>query len=95
MGKTTSVQRFAAENTAATYVLYMGYTRNALFREISEGILGRSAGTYYGNLQLIMGATQMYRKLIIIDEADRMPLSLLENLRDPQRAWPCSPPAGR
>lgn len=81
MGKTTAVQRFAAENSAANYVLFMGYTRNALFKEIAEAMIGRSAGTYYNNLQLIMGATQIFRKLIIIDEADRMPLSLLEDLR--------------
>lgn len=82
MGKTTAVQRYAAEHSAAAYVLYMGFNRNALFREIAEAIVGRSsARSYYDNLQLIMGATRVYRKLIIIDEADRMPLSMLEDLR--------------
>lgn len=81
MGKTTAVQRFAAEHAAAAYVLYMGFNRNALFKEIAEAVVGRSARSYYDNLQLIMGATRIYRKLIIIDEADRMPLSMLEDLR--------------
>lgn len=81
MGKTTAVQRFAAEHSAAAYVLYMGFNRNALFKEIAEAVVGRSARSYYDNLQLIMGATRIYRKLIIIDEADRMPLSMLEDLR--------------
>lgn len=81
MGKTTAVQRFAAEHPAAAYVLYMGFNRNALFKEIAEAVVGRSARSYYDNLQLIMGATRIYRKLIIIDEADRMPLSMLEDLR--------------
>lgn len=81
MGKTTTVQRFAAENPAASYVLYMGFNRNALFKEIAEAVVGRTARSYYDNLQLIMGATRVYRKLIIIDEADRMPLSMLEDLR--------------
>lgn len=81
MGKTTAVQRFAAENVAASYVLYMGYTRSALFKEIAEVMVGRSSNTYYNNVNLIIGATQLYRKLIIIDEADRMPLALLEDLR--------------
>lgn len=81
MGKTTAVQRFAAEHSSAAYVLYMGFNRNALFKEIAEAVVGRSARSYYDNLQLIMGATRIYRKLIIIDEADRMPLSMLEDLR--------------
>lgn len=81
MGKTTSVQRYAAEHSAACYVLYMGYTRASLFREIAEALVGRSHVAYYSNLQLIMNTTQVFRKLIIIDEADRMPLSLLEDLR--------------
>lgn len=81
MGKTTAVQSFAAENSAASYVLYMGFNRNALFREIAEAVVGRSARSYYDNLQLIMGATRVYRKLIIVDEADRMPISMLEDLR--------------
>lgn len=82
MGKTTAVQSFAAETPDAVYVLYMGFNRNALFREIAEAIVGRSsARSYYENLQLIMGATRVYRKLIIVDEADRMPISMLEDLR--------------
>ena len=59
----------------------MGFNRNALFREIAEAVVGRSARSYYDNLQLIMGATRVYRKLIIVDEADRMPISMLEDLR--------------
>ncbi len=81
MGKTTAVQSFAAETPDAAYVLYMGFNRNALFKEIAESVVGRSARSYYDNLQLIMGATRVYRKLIIVDEADRMPLSMLEDLR--------------
>lgn len=81
MGKTTAVQRYAVEHPAAAYILYMGFTRTALFKEIAEAIVGRSARAYYDNLQLIMGATRVYRRLIIIDEADRMPQSMLEDLR--------------
>lgn len=80
-GKTTAVKRFAAENSNAQYILYMGYTRSALFRTIAEALVNRSYTSYYQNLNLIMECTRLYRKLIIIDEADRMPLSLLEDLR--------------
>lgn len=80
-GKTTTVQRYAAENPNASYVLYMGFSRASLFKEIAESLVGRSSNSYYNNLQIIMAATQVYRKLIIIDEADRMPKALLEDLR--------------
>ena len=80
-GKTTAVKRYAIEHQDAIYLLYMGYTRAALFRRISEELVGRSAHSYYATLKLIEEATAVCRKLIIVDEADRMPLSLLEDLR--------------
>ncbi len=80
-GKTTSVRRYAVEHPGVVYILYMGYSKAALFRTIAEELTGRSFGSYYKNLQLIMEATKAWRKLIIIDEADRMPLSLIEDLR--------------
>ena len=80
-GKTTAVKRFVAEHESAVYILYMSYTKTQLFKAIAEALVGRSVGTYYGNLQLIMSATRIYRKLIIIDEADRIPLQILEDLR--------------
>lgn len=80
-GKTTSVRRYAVEHPGVVYILYMGYSKASLFRTIAEELTGRSFGSYYKNLQLIMEATKAWRKLIIIDEADRMPLSLIEDLR--------------
>lgn len=80
-GKTTACKRFCAENSDAIYVLYMGYSRAALFRAISDALLGRSVNSYYGCLDLILAATRLCRKLIIIDEADRIPIKLLEDLR--------------
>ena len=80
-GKTTAVKRYAIEHPDAVYLLYMGYTRSALFKRIAEELIGRSAYSYYANLKLIEEATSVCRKLIIVDEADRMPLSLLEDLR--------------
>ena len=80
-GKTTAVKRYAVEHSDVAYLLYMGYTRSALFKRIAEELIGRSAYSYYANLKLIEEATSVCRKLVIIDEADRMPLSLLEDLR--------------
>lgn len=80
-GKTTAVKRYAAENRDAAYILYMGYTRAALFKAIADALVGRSYTSYFHNLQLIMECTKTFRKLIIIDEADRIPLPLLEDLR--------------
>ena len=80
-GKTTAVKKFACESLNTAYILYMGYTKGQLFKEIAETLVGRSTGSYYNNLKLITAATQVCRKLIIIDEADRMPLSLLEDVR--------------
>lgn len=80
-GKTTAVKRYAVEHPDAVYVLYMGFSRTAVFRRIAESLVGRSSGMYYRNIEIIEEATAMCRKLIIIDEADRMPLSILEDLR--------------
>lgn len=80
-GKTTTVRRFAVEHPGVVYILYMGYSKSSLFRVIAEEMTGRSFSSYYKNLQLILEATRAWRKLIIIDEADRMPLNLIEDLR--------------
>lgn len=81
-GKTTAARKFVADHPYNTiYILNMGYTRATLFRAIAEELLGRSYSTYWKNLNLILEATRISRKVIVIDEADRMPLSLLEDLR--------------
>lgn len=80
-GKTTTVRRYAVEHPGVVYILYMGYSKSALFRVIAEEMTGRSFNSYYKNLQLILEATRAWRKLIVIDEADRMPLSIIEDLR--------------
>lgn len=80
-GKTTTVKRYAVDNDNAAYILYRGDSKSALFRRISEALIGRCAYTYDANIRLIEEATLACRKLIIIDEADRIPLKLLEDLR--------------
>ncbi len=82
-GKTTTLQHFASTHDSATYILYMeGYTLVGLCRAIAEELIGTSGRTYLENLALIDRATSAVRKLIIIDEADRMPIRFLEGLRN-------------
>lgn len=80
-GKTTTIRRYAIENEDVIYILYAGYTKAALFKKITEELIGYSRHAYYENLKLIEEATKASRKLIIIDEADRVPLKILEDLR--------------
>lgn len=80
-GKTTTVKRYAIETDDVVYLLYRGDSKTALFRRISEEMVGRYAYSYDANIRLIKEATAGCRKLVIIDEADRIPLRILEDLR--------------
>lgn len=81
-GKTTTMQHFCAMNDLAVYVLYIeGYTLTALIREIARSLTGNKASSFERNLALIKDATAIYRKLLVIDEADRLPIKYLESLR--------------
>nr|WP_319473061.1 AAA family ATPase [uncultured Sphaerochaeta sp.] len=82
-GKTTAIQHFAANNNQSVYVLYMeGYTLSMIIRKIALELTGSNRRTFDNNLSIIKEATSIYRKLIIIDEADRMPLRVIESLRN-------------
>ncbi len=82
-GKTTAIQHFAANSDQAIYVLYMeGYTLQMLVRKIAFELTGYNRRTFDLNLAVIREATKIFRKLIIIDEADRMPLKVIESLRN-------------
>lgn len=83
LGKTTAIQRYAAMQDQAIYVLYMeGYTLSMLIRKIAYELTGFNRRTFDNNLAIIREATSIYRKLIIIDEADRMPIRIIESLRN-------------
>ena len=82
-GKTTALQHYASVHDSAIYILYMeGYTLVGLCKAIAFELIGTSGRTYLENLALIDRATSTVRKLIIIDEADRMPIRLLEGIRN-------------
>lgn len=81
-GKTTTIRRFASTNDPAVYVLFLeGYTLNVLLKQICRELTGFAQGSFEKNLLQIREATCIYRKLIIIDEADRMPLKVIEAMR--------------
>lgn len=82
-GKTTAIQHFAANSDQTIYVLYVeGYTLSMLVRKIAYELTGFNRRTFDMNLAIIKEATKIFRKLIIIDEADRMPLRVIESLRN-------------
>ncbi len=81
-GKTTAIQHYAATTDPAVYILYIeGYTMTMLTKAIAQRLTGTCSRTYEGNLNIIRDATMTFRKLIIIDEADRLPIKYLEMLR--------------
>lgn len=82
-GKTTAIQHFVSNNDQSIYVLYMeGYTLSMIIRKIAIELTGSGRRSFDNNLAIIREATSIYRKLIIIDEADRMQLKVIEALRN-------------
>lgn len=81
-GKTTAIQHFCAVNDRAIYVLYVeGYTLNMLLQQIVKEFKAVPERTFAKNMETIRAATSVYRRLIVIDEADRLPIKYLESLR--------------
>jgi DNA transposition AAA+ family ATPase len=82
-GKTTAIRHFCATNDKAVYILYCeGYTLNMLMKAIAREFGAVPCGTFDRNLEQIRQATSVYRRLICIDEADHMPLKVLESIRN-------------
>ena len=80
-GKTTAVRRYITTHADAVYILWMNFSKAQLFQRIAEELMGKSYSSYIKNINLICDVTRIYRKLIVVDEADRMPVSILEDLR--------------
>ena len=81
-GKTTALQHFCATNPNATYILYLeGYTVVSMMREILRSITGEVRRSFDSIRDGLRDATIVYRRLVVIDEADRLPMRLLEALR--------------
>lgn len=81
-GKSEAVKHFVIQHDQAAYVLYLeGFTVQMLVKTIAKELTGNCAATYEKNLNIIKDATCLSRKLVVIDEADRMPIRYLEAVR--------------
>jgi len=81
-GKTTAGIRFCVQNPRAVYVLYIdGMTLTQLAREISYEFTKVRPHSFQECLENIDRATRRHRRLLIVDEADKMPKKYIEALR--------------
>lgn len=81
-GKTAAAKHFVSTNRDTIYVLYVdGYSHQMLAREIAYEMTGVKARSFSDNIAFITAATNKYRRLVVIDEADKMPGKHLEMLR--------------
>ena len=81
-GKTFTCQRYAALYKDSAYVLFVdGYSPVKLLKEIAYELSGARPGQFEKCLNVIEEASRINRKLVIIDEADKMPIKYHEMLR--------------
>ncbi|OQX50301.1 hypothetical protein B5M47_03990 [candidate division CPR3 bacterium 4484_211] len=81
-GKTKSARHYAVQHSEAVYVLFIdGFSLVDVAREIAFEIGGIRPRTFRACLDVIDEATLQQRRLIIIDEADKMPKRYFEMLR--------------
>ena len=81
-GKTHSMRHYAETHSETCYVLFIeGSTRVSFLRDICESLAGIRPITFGSCLSLIHEACRQRRRLIIIDEADKLPVSFMELVR--------------
>ena len=81
-GKTHTARWYAENNPDACYVLYIEMsTRVQFLRDICEALANVRPPTFGTCLALIHECCSQRRRLIIIDEADKLPVAFLELLR--------------
>mgnify|MGYP000498173684 CR=1 FL=1 len=81
-GKTKAARHYAVQHSEAVYVLFIdGFSLVDVAREIAFEIGGIRPRTFRACLDVIDEATLQQRRLIIIDEADKMPKRYFEMLR--------------
>ena len=82
-GKTTAAERIVFLSPAATYVRYCGWmTAIGIIREIAFAASGTRPRATESCLRVIREEMTRQRRVILLDEADRMSLSQLDQLRD-------------
>lgn len=81
-GKTHSAKWYAQENPNAVYVLFVdGSTQVQLLRDICEAVAHTRPYSFGSCLVTIEEACRYTKRLVIIDEADKLPVRHLEMLR--------------
>jgi len=81
-GKTHTARWYADTHPDACYVLFIeGSTRVQLLRDICEALANVRPLTFGACLSFIHETCRQRRRLIIIDEADKLPVSFLELIR--------------
>jgi len=81
-GKTKTAIWYAVQNPQAVYVLYVdGMSIPQLAREICYEITGIRPRSFYDSLIEIEKTTRHKKRLILIDESDKMPKRHIEMLR--------------
>lgn len=81
-GKSHAAKKYCEKNDTAVYTLYVdGYSRVQLLRNICHELAGTRPYSFGACVAIIAEFARVSRRLIIIDEADKCPLSILEMLR--------------
>lgn len=81
-GKTKSSLHYVVNNPDAVYVQYIdGFSLVDVAREISHELSGVKPRTFRECLEEITKASERKRRMIVIDEADKMPKKSIEMLR--------------
>lgn len=82
-GKTTAAERIFAQNPRTVYVLYHeDWPYNELLREITFRLCGERPRLRQKCFDMIQGELSAMRRIIMVDEADRMNLKCLNVLRN-------------
>jgi DNA transposition AAA+ family ATPase len=81
-GKTHTAKWYVENHPEACYVLFIeGTTRTMLMRDICEALTNVRPYNFGSCLSVIHEACRQRRRLIIIDEADKLPVPFLELIR--------------
>ena len=83
LGKTTAAERLYATNKNTVYVLYQeDWNYLELFREIIFALCGRRPRYRQTCFEMIVNEMAARRRIIMVDEADRMPMKCLNGIRN-------------
>ena len=81
-GKTHSAKWYVQNNPNAAYVLYVdGSTKVQLLRDICEAVAHTRPYSFGSCITTLEESCKYTRRLVIIDEADKLPVQLLEIIR--------------